>query len=143
MASLGKSIVFSGDLSGEEDLEIEGQVEGQIQLPNHELTIGAHGRVKAQIDAKTVTVLGRIHGNINATERCEVQASGIVVGDIRAPRLLIHEGAVVNGKIEMGSPSDSASDAETHTNEIAQARSRPDGATPPGPQDRFARSGSR
>ena len=143
MANLGKSIVFSGDLSGDEDLEIEGQVEGQIQLPNHELTIGAHGRVKAQIDAKAVTVLGHIHGNINATERCEVQGSGIVVGDICAPRLLVHEGAVVNGKIEMGSPSNSASDAEAHTNEIAHAHSRPDGATPAGPQDRLARSGSR
>jgi cytoskeletal protein CcmA (bactofilin family) len=140
VASLGKSVVFSGDLSGDEDLEIEGQVEGQIQLPNHELTIGAHGRVKAQIDAKAVTVLGHIHGNINATERCEVQGSGIVVGDICAPRLLVHEGAVVNGKIEMGSPSNGASDAET---EIAHAHSRPDGATPAGPQGRLARRGSR
>ncbi len=102
MASIGKSVVFKGDLSGDEDLEIEGRIEGQIQLPNHQLTIGAHGRVKAQIEAKTVVVVGHVSGNVTATERCEVQASGVVDGDIRAPRLLIQEGAVVNGNIEMG-----------------------------------------
>ena len=111
MANIGKSVVFNGDLSGDEDLEIEGQIEGRIQLPNHQLTIGANGRVKAQIDAKAVTVIGRVDGNITATERCEVQGSGIVVGDIRAPRLLVHEGAVVNGKVEMGEPANAATGA--------------------------------
>ena len=111
MANIGKSVVFNGDLSGDEDLEIEGQIEGRIQLRNHQLTIGAHGRVKAQIDAKAVIVIGRVDGNITATERCEVQGSGIVVGDIRAPRLLVHEGAVVNGKIEMGEHANAATGA--------------------------------
>ncbi len=131
--------MFSGDLSGEEDLEIEGQVEGQIRLPNHQLTIGAHGRVKAQIDAKAVVVVGRVHGNITASERCEVQGSGIVVGDIRAPRLLVHEGAVVNGKIEMGG----ASNAATHAGDAAEGNARPGGAAPTDPEQRFARGGSR
>ena len=102
MATFGKSIIFKGDLSGEEDLEIEGRVEGQIQLPNHQLTIGAHGRVTAHVEAKTVVVIGHISGNVTATERVEVQASGVVDGDIHAPRLLIQEGAVVNGSIQMG-----------------------------------------
>ena len=115
MANIGKSVVFNGDLSGDEDLEIEGQIEGQIQLPNHQLTIGAHGQVKAQIDAKAVIVIGRVNGNITATERCEVQGSAIVVGDIRAPRLLVHEGAVVNGKIEMGEHANAATGAEIPT----------------------------
>ena len=108
VASIGKSVVFKGDLSGDEDLEIEGRIEGQIQLPNHQLTIGAHGRVKAQIEAKTVVVVGHVSGNVTATERCEVQASGVVDGDIRAPRLLIQEGAVVNGNIEMGEKAKAA-----------------------------------
>ncbi len=150
MANIGKSVVFSGDLSSEEDLEIEGQVEGQIRLPNHQLTIGAHGRVKAQIDAKAVIVVGRIHGNINASERCEVQGSGIVVGDIRAPRLLVHEGAVVNGKIEMGGPANAATDAAdatatgaTHAGNDSQAHARSKSTAQAGPADRFARSRSR
>jgi cytoskeletal protein CcmA (bactofilin family) len=102
MANLGKSIVFKGDLSGDEDLEIEGRVEGQVELPNHQVTIGAHGRVAAQVNAKNVVVVGHVSGDVFASERVEVQASGVVDGDIHAPRLLIQEGAVVNGKIEMG-----------------------------------------
>jgi cytoskeletal protein CcmA (bactofilin family) len=102
VASFGKSIVFKGDLTGDEDLEIEGRVEGQVKLPNHQLTIGAHGRVKAQVEAKTVVVVGHVAGNVLASERVEVQASGVVDGDIQAPRLQIQEGAVVNGSIQMG-----------------------------------------
>ncbi len=102
VANIGKSVVVKGDLSGDEDLEIEGRVEGQVDLPNHQLTIGAHGRVKAQVEAKTVVIIGHVSGNVIATERCEVQASGVVDGDISAPRLLVQEGAVVNGSIAMG-----------------------------------------
>jgi cytoskeletal protein CcmA (bactofilin family) len=102
MANFGKSIVFKGDLSGEEDLEIEGRVEGQVHLPNHQLTIGAHGRVAAHVQAKLVVVVGHVAGDVIASERVEVQATGVVDGDIHSPRLLIQEGAVVNGKIEMG-----------------------------------------
>ena len=110
MASFGKSIVFKGDLTGDEDLEIEGRVEGQVKLPNHQLTIGAHGKVTAEVEAKTVIVVGHVSGNVNASERVEVQASGVVDGDIRAPRLLIQEGAVVNGSIQMGAPAKAAGD---------------------------------
>lgn len=102
VANIGKSVVFKGDLSGEEDLEIEGRVEGKIHLPSHQLTIGANGQAKAEIDAKTIIVTGHVIGNVTATERCEVQAAGVVDGDIRAPRLLVQEGAVVNGNITMG-----------------------------------------
>jgi len=101
VAHIGKSIVIKGDLSGDEDLEIDGQVEGRVQLPNHELTIGAHGQMKAELNAKSVVVVGHVTGNVNASERVEVQATGVVDGDIRAPRLTIQEGAVVNGAVEM------------------------------------------
>ncbi len=118
VASFGKSIVFKGDLSGDEDLEIEGRVEGQVKLVNHQLTIGAHGRVTAQVEAKNVIVIGHIAGNVIATERVEVQATGVVDGDIHAPRLLIQEGAVVNGSIEMGG-------AEKKTEAAAPAEPQP------------------
>jgi cytoskeletal protein CcmA (bactofilin family) len=101
VASIGKSIVFKGDLSGDEDLEIDGTVEGSVQLPNNHLTVAASGQVSASINAKSVTVVGRIVGNVTATERVEVESTGVVEGDIRAPRLLISEGAVVNGSVEM------------------------------------------
>jgi cytoskeletal protein CcmA (bactofilin family) len=101
VANIGKSIIFKGDLTGDEDIEIEGQIDGRIELPKNQLTIGAHGRVKAEINAKAVVVVGQVTGNVHATERVEIQSSGVVEGDIRAPRLLIQEGAVVNGAVEM------------------------------------------
>ena len=102
MANIGKSIQIKGDLTGNEDLVIEGQVEGRVDLPNNQLTVGSEGKVKADLTAKAVIVIGHVTGNISATERVEVQATGIVDGDVRAPRLIVQEGAVLNGAIEMG-----------------------------------------
>jgi len=101
MANIGKSITIKGDLTGNEDLEISGNVEGRIELPNNELTIGAEGRVRAEVTAKSVVVVGRVTGNIIATERIEVQSEGVVEGDVKAPRLVVSEGAVLNGAVEM------------------------------------------
>ncbi len=101
VAAIGSTIVFSGELTGDEDLEILGKVKGRIELPSHQLTVGEGGSVTAEIEAKSVLVIGEICGNVTATERVEIQANGIVQGDVRAPRLLILEGAVVNGSIEM------------------------------------------
>ena len=101
VANIGKSIIFKGELSGDEDLIIDGQVEGRITLPNNEVTIGAAGRITADIQGKSIIIIGKTAGNLSAAERIEVQATGIVEGDIRSPRLQIEEGAVVNGKIEM------------------------------------------
>ncbi len=103
VANIGESIVFKGDLSGQEDLVVEGTVEGRVELPDNQLTIGTKGRANAELNAKTILVVGRVTGNIRASERIEIQASGIVEGDVCAPRLVVAEGAVVNGSIEMGS----------------------------------------
>ena len=103
MANIGQSIVFKGELSGDEDLVIDGQVEGSVQLTNNELTVGANGHLKAEVQAKSIVVVGRVSGNLSASERIEIQATGIVDGDIKAPRLLIQEGAVLNGGIDMTS----------------------------------------
>ncbi|HKA16238.1 MAG TPA: polymer-forming cytoskeletal protein [Myxococcota bacterium] len=103
MANIGKSITISGDLTGEEDLVIEGKVEGKVTLPNSQLTIGANGTIKAEVQAKSVVVIGRVSGNVRGTERVEIQATGIVEGDVVAPRLVVAEGAVVNGSIQMTS----------------------------------------
>ena len=111
VADIGKSIVFKGDLSGDEDLQIDGQVEGGVQLANHQLTIGETGRVQAQLYAKSVIVIGQVTGNITATERVEIQVNGVVEGDVHAPRLIVADGAVLNGSVEMTKPK--ASGANT------------------------------
>ncbi len=136
MANIGQSIVFKGELTGDEDLEIEGEVEGDVKLANHQLTIGANGRLKAEVQAKSVLVIGSVVGNLTATERIEIQASGVVDGDIKAPRLLIQEGAVLNGRIEMSSgghagagsqTSKSSTDASSAASSSSSPSSRPPG----------------
>ena len=101
MANIGKSISIKGDLTGNEDMVIEGKVDGKVELPNNQLTVGANGTVQAEINAKAVVVVGRVTGNVNGTERVEIQATGIVEGDVTAPRLVVAEGAVLNGAIHM------------------------------------------
>jgi len=111
MANIGKSITIKGDVSGNEDLVIEGKVEGSIELPNNQLTIGADGVARAQLAAKSVVVVGRVAGNVNGSERVEVQASGVVEGDVTAPKLIVAEGAVVNGSIHMSQAGGAAAAA--------------------------------
>jgi len=135
MANIGKSIVIKGDLTGEEDLVIEGKVEGKIHLPNHRLTIGQGGNVQAEVHAKSVVVIGRVAGNVSAGERLEVQASGIVDGDVRAPRLSVQEGAVLNGSIQMSA-------AKEHPKEHAKEHAKEPAARPvPLPQAAVAAGG--
>jgi len=102
VANIGKSISIKGDLTGNEDLVVEGKVEGKIDLPSNQLTIGANGTARAEVKAKSVVIVGRVSGNVSATERIEIQATGIVEGDVSAPRLIVAEGAVVNGSVSMG-----------------------------------------
>jgi cytoskeletal protein CcmA (bactofilin family) len=101
VANIGKSITIKGDVTGQEDLVIEGRVEGRIELASHHLTIGPNGEIEAEISAKQVTIIGRVVGNVTAAERVEVCDTGRLEGDLVAPRLLIQEGAVINGAISM------------------------------------------
>jgi len=105
MANIGKSITIKGDLTGNEDMIIEGTVDGKVDLPNNQLTVGANGTVHAEINAKKVVVVGRVTGNIHGTERVEIQGSGLVEGDVTSPRLVVAEGAVLNGSIAMSKKS--------------------------------------
>jgi len=100
-ASIGKSIVISGQLSGSEDLMIEGHVDGKIELRNHVLTIGSNGRITAQVAAKAIIVFGHVTGNLSATEKVEIRESGSVEGDIVAPRVAIADGSNFRGSIDM------------------------------------------
>ncbi len=101
MVNIGKSVVIKGELSGSEDLTIEGQVEGKIELEQNVLTIGPNGKIKAQIVAKAVVVQGEVTGNITATERVDIRDNGSVDGDMSAPRVAIAEGAHFRGSIDM------------------------------------------
>jgi cytoskeletal protein CcmA (bactofilin family) len=99
--NIGKSVVIKGDLSGSEDLTIEGQVEGKIELRQNVLTIGANGKIKASIFAKAVIVQGEVTGDITASERVDIRDAGSVDGDLSAPRIAIADGAHFRGSIDM------------------------------------------
>ncbi len=114
---IGKSIVIKGELTGSEDVEIDGTVEGDIRFPNNVLTIGPNGKVSGTIQAQTVQILGTVKGNVEASERVQIDASGTVEGDLRAPRLLVEEGAVVNGSIEMTDQGSTGSSSSSRQSE--------------------------
>lgn len=102
-ANIGKSVQINGDLTGNEDLVIEGKLEGKVLLKAHQLTIGANGRIRGEIRAKAVTVVGQLVGNIKADDKVEISASGSMEGDIHAPRIVIVDGANFRGSVDMSS----------------------------------------
>ena len=101
IVNIGKSVVIKGELNGSEDLTIEGHVEGTIQLREHVLTIGPNGKIKAQVFAKSVVVLGEVTGNVTASDKVDIRDKGSVDGDIVAPRVAIAEGAHFRGSVDM------------------------------------------
>ena len=100
-AHIGKSVVIKGELSGSEDLYVDGTVEGTIQLQGNNLVIGPNGHVHADVNAKGVVVEGRLEGNIRASERAELRKSAVIVGDIATQRIAIEDGAYFKGKVEI------------------------------------------
>jgi cytoskeletal protein CcmA (bactofilin family) len=125
IVNIGKSVVIKGELSGSEDLIIEGQVEGKIELRQNVLTIGPNGKIKAQIFAKAVVVQGEVTGNITATEKVDIRDNGSVDGDITSPRVAIAEGAHFRGSIDM--QRGGTKPAETRPEERPAAEPRPAG----------------
>jgi cytoskeletal protein CcmA (bactofilin family) len=99
--NIGKSVVIKGELSGSEDLTIEGHCEGRIELRDNVLTIGPNGKIRAEVFAKAVIVLGEVTGNVTASEKVDIRDNGSVDGDIVSPRVAIAEGAHFRGSVDM------------------------------------------
>ena len=101
VVNIGKSVVIKGELNGSEDLTIEGHVEGRIELRENVLTIGPNGKIKAELFAKAIVILGEVIGNVVASEKVDIRENGSVEGDITAPRVAIAEGAHFRGSVDM------------------------------------------
>ena len=101
VTTIGETIVFKGELSGDEDLVIDGQVEGKINLNQNALTVGEHGKIKATVVAKTVVAAGKVRGNIIAAEKVDIRDTCSTEGNIYAPRVVIADGAYFRGGIDM------------------------------------------
>lgn len=100
-AHIGKSVVIKGEVSGSEDLYLDGQIEGAIDLKGNRLTIGPNGRVKANINARSAVIHGKLEGNINATDRVDLKQSATMTGDIVTQRISIDEGAFFKGGVDI------------------------------------------
>ena len=109
-SSIGASICINGDISGEEDLLIEGKIEGKILLQNHNVTIGKKGQIKAEIRSKTITIDGKVNGDLCGEEQIIIRQSGVVHGNIVAPRVVLEDGCNFRGNIDM-SPKETATPA--------------------------------
>ena len=101
VAHIGKSVVIKGELSGSEDLYLDGEVEGTIELQRNALTVGPNGRIRAHINAKEVIIHGKVDGNIRGTEKVELKRTAMLVGDIQTQRITIEDGAYFKGAIDI------------------------------------------
>ena len=100
-AVLGKSVIVKGEIHGREDLTIDGEVEGTIELQEHRLTIGTHAKVNATVKAREIVVLGTLHGNVETRDKVEIRKEAKLVGDIRTARIVIEDGAYFKGTVDI------------------------------------------
>jgi len=121
VAHIGKSVLIKGELSGSEDLYLDGEVEGNIELRDHSLTVGPNGRVRANVHARDVVVHGKVDGNIQGTERVELKRSAVLMGDIATQRIVIEDGAFFKGAIDI--KKEGKSDSRPEKREATMAAS--------------------
>jgi cytoskeletal protein CcmA (bactofilin family) len=100
-ATIGKSVLIKGQITSDEDIHLEGQVEGTLDLPKNRLTVGKSGRIQASIRAREVDVHGTVHGNIDATEKITIRSNANLVGDLRSATISIEDGAYFKGSIDI------------------------------------------
>jgi cytoskeletal protein CcmA (bactofilin family) len=125
LATIGKSVVVKGELSGSEDLYVDGEVEGSIALRGQTLTVGPNGRVRANVEARNVVVHGRIDGDVHATDRVDLRKTASLSGDISTSRISIEDGAFFKGTIDIQKPEPAAASVK------GDARPQPFGTVGP------------
>jgi len=107
-ATLGKSLVIKGEVTGSESLYIDGRVEGSINLPGNRVTVGRNGVVSANISAREIVVLGKVRGNMTASDRVDIRGEGSLTGDVVSQRISIEDGAYFKGGIDIRKPGQKA-----------------------------------
>lgn len=130
LAHIGKTVSIRGDISGAEDIYVDGQIEGTIQLSGNSLTVGPNGRIHADISAKSVIVGGTVEGNLQVSERTEMRKTAVVTGDVQTRRIAIEEGAYFKGKLEILVESKPQSNPSAAAASAAPSSSTPSSAEP-------------
>ena len=121
-ATIGKSLFVKGEVTGSESLYIDGRVEGTISLPGNRVTVGRNGQVAANITAREVVVLGKVRGDMNASDRVDIRSEGSLTGNVAAARISIEDGAYFKGGIDIRKPSDGKGGASTTEPAIVEAK---------------------
>jgi len=111
-ATIGKSLVIKGEVTGSESLYIDGKVEGSINLPGNRVTVGRNGNVSANINAREIVVLGKVRGNMTASDRVDIRSEGSLTGDVSAQRISIEDGAFFKGGIDIRKPGADKTEAK-------------------------------
>ena len=131
IAHIGKSVVIKGELSGSEDLYLDGEVEGSIELRDHSLTIGPNGQVRANINAKDVIIQGKVDGNVSSSGRVELRNSAVLIGDISTQRIVIEDGAYFKGGIDITKEQTSKREQQGASSQTAPSTPVTSVTTPP------------
>jgi cytoskeletal protein CcmA (bactofilin family) len=118
-ATIGRTLVIKGEISGSEALYIDGRIEGKITMPESRVTIGRNGKVDASIVAREVVVMGKVTGNIECSDRVDIRAEGSVAGDISTVRISVEDGAALKGGIQV------RAEGKPHQNSQSQSKNEP------------------
>ena len=118
-ASISKGLSIKGEITGTESLFIDGKVEGSISIPGNRVTVGKNGNVTASISAREIVVLGKLKGNVNATDRVDIRAEGALTGDVAAARISIEDGAFFKGGIDIRKPDSKPTAVQSEPAKVA------------------------
>src|ERR1700757_5185225 len=100
-ATIGRSLVIKGEISGAESLFVDGRIEGTINIPENRVTVGRNGAVTADINAREVVIMGKVHGNIICSDRLDIRSEGTVTGDVVVQRISVEDGAILKGSVQV------------------------------------------
>jgi cytoskeletal protein CcmA (bactofilin family) len=128
VAAIGKSVIIKGQILSREDLYLDGEMEGTVDVPDHRLTIGAHAKLQASIRAREVVVLGSVNGNVEALEKIDIRKDAKLIGDIKTGGIIIEDGAYFKGSIDIVRPSQAATQAKPA--QPPQTQAAPAGVSP-------------
>ena len=121
-ATIGRSVVIKGEVSGTESLYVDGRIEGSLNFAEHRVTIGRNGSVAANISAREVVILGKVQGNIQCTDRLDIRSEGALTGDVVTQRISVEDGAILKGSVQVR--------AVEHKQDKSQTQARPAQAEP-------------
>ncbi len=124
-ATIGRSVVIKGEVSGTESLYVDGRIEGTVNFAEHRVTIGRNGSVAANISAREVVILGKVQGNIQCTDRLDIRSEGSLTGDVITQRISVEDGAVLKGSVQVRAVEQKHDKAQPQAQKQAPAESKP------------------